>query len=194
VIDILLKALDRMIELLRIQEKRMQRRFEQIWKPTYSDLQAVHADYYWMFQKVYFMLDQGAREETDDGESDQWQKAIQFVKEQRVGFAPIRQKLVALVELQKDKKLLDGLSEEERHFLSQVTMYIRIKSLPDIAGTRSADLQVELERMAGMDQTVAERLVLTDLEHRIEHLGEDWIEVSKSFNNLQLALIRHSTI
>jgi hypothetical protein len=50
------------------------------------------------------------------GASDQWQKAIQFVKEQRVGFAPIRQKLVALVELQPDKKLLDRLSKEERHF------------------------------------------------------------------------------
>jgi len=44
-----------------------------------------------------------------------------------------------------------------------------------------------------MDQTVAERIVLQELEKRIEHPGEDWIDVSKSFNALQIALIQRST-
>ena len=192
-LDMLLKALDRIIDLLRIREKRMQRRFDQIWKPTYNDLQLVHADYYSMFQTVYSFVSQGIKKEEEGGSRECWDKAIQFIKQQRVAFAPIRQKLAALRQLEKDEKLLDILTEEERHFLSEVTSYIRIKSLPDVVGTRSADLQQELERMAGMDETVAERIVLVELEKRIEHLGEDWIDVSKSFNALQVALIQQST-
>lgn len=188
-VDLLLKAIDRMIDLLRIREKRMQKRFDQIWKPTYNDLQLVHTDYYSMFQTVYRLVSEGIEKDKD---SESLDKAIQFIKLRRVAFAPIRQKLSALRELQMDERLLATLNEEERRFLSEVTSYIRIKSLPDVVGTRSADLQEELSRIARMDETVAER-VLCQLDERIEHLGEDWIEVSKSFNALQVALIQRST-
>ncbi len=191
-VDLLLKAIDRMIDLLRIREKRMQKRFDQIWKPTYNDLQLVHTDYYSMFQTVYRLAFEGIGKD-NEVKSERLDKAIQFVKQQRVAFAPIRQKLSALRELQSDEKLLNTLSEEERGFLFQVTSYIRGKSLPDVVGTRSADLQEELRRMARMDETVAERMVLCELDKCIEHLGEDWIEVSKSFNALQVALIQRST-
>ena len=192
-VEMLLKALDRIIDLLRIREKRMQKRFDQIWKPTYNDLQLVHADYYSMFQTVYSLMAQGFKEEKEGGSSWRWDKPIQYIKQKRVEFAPIRQKLTALDQFENDERLLEPLTEEERHFLSQVTRYIRIKSLPDVVGTRSADLQVELERMARMDETVGEKIVLEELEERIKRLGEDWIDVSRSFNALQVALIQQST-
>jgi hypothetical protein len=191
-IDILLKTLDRIIDLLRIREKRIQKRFDQIWKPTYSDLQSVHADYYSMFAEVYSIARSGKKKGKDIF-ADRLHKAIEFIKQKRIAFSPIRQKLEALLQIQMDEKLLILLGKEEQHFLSQVTRYIQIKSLADFEGTRSANLQVELERMARMDQTVAERFILEELPKRIEHLGDDWIEVTKSFNALQMALIQRST-
>ncbi len=191
-IDLLLKAIDRIVDLLRMREKRFLKRFEQLWKPTYNDLQSVHADYWSMFQKVHSLLSQGIKEEQEGQPSDCWQRAIEFVKQQRVALAPVRQKLTALGQLATDEALLDELKEEERKYFSEVTAYIGVRSLPDVVGTRSADLQAELERMARMDRTVAERIVFEELDRRIEQLGEDWIDVSKAFNALQVALIRQS--
>ena len=191
-LDIMLKVLDRIISLVRLREKRMQKRFDQIWKPTYSDLQLVHADYYTMFQEAYSLISQGAKADTEAAYEEALHKAIDLVKKKRVQFAPLRQKLEALDELKRDERLFDNLSDDEREFISSVIGYIRIKSLPDAVGTRSADLQVELERMARMDQTVAENIVLTQVEERIEHLGDDWINVTDSFNKLQIGLIQQS--
>jgi hypothetical protein len=189
-VDMLLKALDRIIDLLRIREKRMQKRFDQIWKPTYNDLLLVHADYYSMFQTVYSLIAQGSNEEKEGGSSWRWE-AIQYIKKKRVEFAPIRQKLTAL-EFKKDERLVELWTEEERHFLAQVTHYIRIKSLQDdeFHKTRSADLLVDLEQR--LDGAVG-KIVLEVLEERITRLGEDWIDVSRSFNALQVALIQQST-
>ena len=191
-VDMLLKALDRLIDLLRIREMRAQKRFDQIWKPTYNDLQVVHADYYTMFQKVHSLLSEGVKQ-GEPAASQSWDAAIQFIKQQRIALAPVRHSITALTKLETNETLLETLNEQERHFLSQVTAYIRINSLPDVVMSRSADLQHELERLARMDDTVAERVVFEDLDRRIDHLRRDWIDLSESFNALQIALIQQST-
>lgn len=190
IVDILLRAIDRLIDLLKIREKRLQERFDQIWKPTYSDLQSVHSDYYSMFQTVNSFFAAASNDPIQ--QEDAYEKAISFLKEKRVAFAPVRQKLVALQEMTSDESFMKVLTDRESEFLFGVQKYMGRSSLPDRVESRSAGLQAELERMAAMDERVASAM-LEDLDSRIEKLGEDWIHVSKLFNQLQIAIIQQST-
>lgn len=181
--------LDRLIDLWKTPRKQQKLRFDQIWKPTYQDLERVHADYYAMFQTVLSFFDPS---NTDPGSSDKaHQTAIQYLKKQRVALAPVRQKTAVLETLLHDHKQMQAFTEEEKAFLYGVVDYIRGKSMPDFVGSRSAALQDEIQQIADKDEIAAERVYQT-LDDRIDRLTEDWKQVSSAYNRLQLAVIQKS--
>jgi hypothetical protein len=90
-IDLLLKALDRLVELARGRVKRTRFRYEEIYKPAFAELQAVHTDYMLMFHDFAVAL--GAIPDGATRTDMHAQAALNLLRERRIAFSAVRQKL-----------------------------------------------------------------------------------------------------
>ena len=189
-IQLLEKVLDRLIELLKIAERRREKRFQELWEPTYNDLEVVHGDYLAMVREVASLLTPGGSgEQTPDHSLD---AALAYVKERRVKLAPVRGKIGALRDLGTNNTITDDLMETEQAFLRAVTRYISASSLPGKVTTPSAELMTQLEWEAQQNTNVPFDVVtrLSDFSDRLE---QGWMRVSSTFMKLRLDLIQKST-
>lgn len=125
-IDLLLKAIDRLIDLRKIKGKRLQARYEEIYKPSFEELQSVHSDYLNMFTE----LDSRLRnlDPRLGGNDPVAVEALEYIRIRRTALLPIRMKLLAfqrLVEGERGKKL----PSEERAFLQSVLKYFFVSGI-----------------------------------------------------------------
>jgi hypothetical protein len=120
-IDLLLKAVDRVIDLAKIEDKRIKARYEEIYKPSFEELRSVHADYLSMFTELGWKLRKidPSLPGNDPLGTGSPIEALEFLSTRRIMLLPIREKLSAI------GMLLQGkggkrFPEVERRFLQSL--------------------------------------------------------------------------
>ncbi len=91
-IDLLLKTVDRVIDLVKIKEKRIKARYEEVYKPSFVELQSVHTNYLNMFTELDSRLQKlgPGLLGNDPAAID----ALEFLRARRTVLLPVRSKLL----------------------------------------------------------------------------------------------------
>ena len=192
-IDLFLKALDRLIDLLRISEHRRRARFQEIHQPTYEDLRQVHTDYMLMFHNLRVTLQQGI----DDPARAQevMLGASSFLAERRVPFEPVRDRLVVLLDLLDDTDWQSKFSAPEQQFIQSAANYSRANQRAlwrRQFGPHSAasDLLMAIDRaIAGHNPHFDIETVCSATAEIISDLRLNWKLANISFNKLKLEVL-----
>ena len=198
-IDLLLKAIDRIIELAKIHDKRLRARFEEIHKPSFGELQAVHEDYLSLFTELRTKLCALSKE------SPQLSKVLldtaQALRTRRVALLPLRQKLWALSSF-----VIEGTSmnlpEEELAFLSSIIDYFVVGGAYSFAYRSRVTLMLEsleeviaLELKNNASSTQSDNCgveapsiskVLHQCDTDLDHLQMKFETAARRFNALRL--------
>jgi hypothetical protein len=201
-INLLLKAIDRVIDLARIDEKRMKARYKEIYKPSFEELQSVHIDYLGMFTDLEWKLRKIDRTlpGNDPSGAESPTEALEFLRARRVTFLPVRQKLMAIEDLLRNTKGI--FPEVEQTFLQSIVDYFIAGGLSTSRySTQSTTLLDQLERII-VNQVAASECIaagenlesnvpsLSDVRKEclraMKELGGSWHEVVERFNALRL--------
>jgi len=204
-LDSLLKALDKLIELARIKQKREKARLDEFFTPAFNEVQAVHADYLAMFTDLAIRIDKipdGA-----DHEHPVAQETLEFLTQRRIVQRPVREKLRALSSI----GFADHYSDHERFFLAALDSYLRQTTLTgNEMASVSTDILNQLKTVLGVDLTeedlevdVASRYlrnerirldrVAENCKDRCERLESAWLRLSEYHAKLKLHVISRST-
>jgi DNA primase large subunit len=96
-IESLLAVIDRLKQIPQYRNARLNKRFNEIFKPAFQDLEAIHFNHIAIFEKVFSMF---PTEIDDDIVAELYGKyireAIAYLREQRRIFQPVRDKLALL--------------------------------------------------------------------------------------------------
>jgi hypothetical protein len=196
VIEALLKAMDRVIELSRIREKRFKTRFEEIHKPTFEDLKSVHSDYLLMFTELDQLLRAGRRQPMIV--PDVLNSGIEILSNKRVVFEPVREKLLAFMDTFDDPQWQKPLSETEMLFIDSVREYMLANQQP-FWGECYGPMSASTSLLQGLQRAKNGRLgfgiwpVCDILDGICERLRLQWRDVSICFLKLKLELANHRT-
>jgi hypothetical protein len=94
-LELLLKVLDRLIDLVKYRGERVRRIFDEIFDPTFRDLEAIHKDYCAMFEQVL-----GELPMPDELGTPEARRALLAAAEKlrlrRLEFEPVRVKVAAV--------------------------------------------------------------------------------------------------
>jgi hypothetical protein len=113
-----INAIDRLISLFKIREKRFRFRFGDIYKPSFTDAEKVHGDYLEMFAAVAKTLD-------TDKRGDAIKKASELLAQRRLKLRAVRTKLAHFVEvLREDSQTYRSLRDSEKKFLRALVAYL----------------------------------------------------------------------
>jgi hypothetical protein len=199
-IELPLKAIDRIIELARIRDKRLRARYEEIYKPSFLELQQVHSDYMRLVGGVVARLDELRGHELFG--NSQAIDLLADVSTQRDALLPIRQKLHSLHHLLEDTQ--HELPEVERNFLGSLVEYFSLSGLSrhrNESAPRAILNRLEASLSARIETPhLASELgnVIPDLGGPIEELIEyclnqririesSWLDAAARFNDLRVA-------
>lgn len=179
-IGLLLKAVDRVIDLARIRDKKLRSRYEEIYKPSFLELQQVHTDYQILVSEVASRL--LALKQEDFGNREHLMALHEHVRAEWLKLLPVRQKLKTLQD-----RLGDGKAELpalETEFLQSVARYFEVSGVIQRRNTSAAT--AILERL---EQALAIRIAHpgpVDPTHRFVHAGpraiDDLIQMCEGFN------------
>nr|MDU9046218.1 hypothetical protein [Candidatus Electrothrix aestuarii] len=202
-IDALIDVTDRIIELVRIEDERMKARYEEIYKPSFEELRAVHSDYLKMFTELEWKVrkidpDLPGNDPQGTGSPTE---ALEYLHMRRIELLPIREKLSAI------ETLLDGkqgtkLPETERRFLQSLANYFVVGGLSDSRSycSRASILLEHLENTIDRQVVAAESIAqgrevdpnvstLSDVRKEcktaMKELGKAWYEIVDRFNVLR---------
>ncbi len=157
-------GLDRVITLFKINEKRLQKRFDDIWTPSFKDLEVVNSDYLHMFHEV------GCIRHEDDYSTSLTQEernlldaAVRYIRPASL-FSADRSRAAAV-----QAKL-----ERERTARQSTTT-------TDTLGLTEEDDDKDLSAIMAL-----ERMTKRDL-------SDDWRRVATAFQALHLSVIKLST-
>jgi hypothetical protein len=193
-IELFLKAIDRLIELVRIGEKRSKVRYEEIYKPSFADLQSVHADYLAMLHEFSEMLKQ-----IPDGATkadNQAKAALDFLRVRRLTLSPVREKLWAFRSLV-EKDPPDKLPQVERAFLWALVLYFESTEIIQSEHRTFASglldkLESALEPRAIADDRDEPHYSLPEVRRQcdyiLDHINNRWRRAVEVFNRLRLDL------
>jgi len=168
-IDTCLSILDRLIKVVAIRGKRRNRLFSELWETTFSELLLVHRDYIEMFEKLKSMLSKLEAEHLDEksyiyaGKVDE---IIDYLRQRRIEFEPVRRKLIALIDALK----MSNLDYKSRIFVESLLDYFPIGLARVQPSTSSSEMLTLLE----MHRAELEQKELIDNEKEIY-----WIEKSR---------------
>jgi hypothetical protein len=143
-LDLVIRAVDRLIDLAKIREKRIRIRFEEIYRPSFLELQAVHTDYLKMFTELDCKLEKIRSHFPEDDPVAV--EALEFLRMRRTDLLPIRAKLQAFYSFVES---IHGLSlpNVERAFLQSLVKYFAVvEPTADRYATHSTALVNRLER------------------------------------------------
>jgi hypothetical protein len=208
-IELFLKAIDRVIDLLRIREKRAVNRYEEIYKPSFAELQSVHSDYVAMLTEFAIRV-----KKIPDGatEADETAKdAMEFLRQRRTALSAVREKLWAFKSLLEDDDQAKDLPELEREFLwSLVSYFEATEIIQDTKNTTYATdlldkLEIALKPVEVRDAN-AERdedierspsftlnYVKQECNGVIRWLGVAWSKTVVIFNKLRMERTQHGS-
>jgi hypothetical protein len=210
-LELFLKAIDRLIDLLKIRDKRFKFRYDEIYKPTFTELEAIHTDYFAMFSEVSAILQTAVRNAAADDVPSAvaaWTSAITLVRERRIPLAPVRAKLKEFRSVLRTADS-ESLLSAEREFLRSLDDYFGAAALLRVRGrTAGTDLLLQLEsyysgvvqQFAASNNPSLRMYILKDplatLLDRctdiVAALDESWADSARSFNRLRFELARHT--
>lgn len=206
-IELFLKAIDRLIDLIRISEKRGKARYDEIYKPSFSELQSVHTDYLAVISEFATKLNKIPEGATKDTEAAA--DALAFLRQRRLALAPVREKLWAFRALQ-DEGYASEMPEVETDFLWSLVRYFEATEIIQNEHTTYAtDLIDKLENALSptfpeLEGDEAEeffdtagRYTLSEVRLKCENvlscLGTSWQDACEKYNKLRLNLTRHTS-
>jgi hypothetical protein len=117
-LDLLLKALDRLNDLAKIRSKRKRARFDEIYRPSFDELQAVHKDYLDIFTTLLSKLPTNM--ENSAHSQDSVRDARDYLVRRRTELEPARRKIRALWDVMSD----ETIPPSERDFLQSISHYL----------------------------------------------------------------------
>ena len=143
-INTCLSILDRLIKIIGIRGKRRNRLFSELWETTFSELLLVHRDYVEMFEKLKSMLSKLEAEHLDE-KSDIYSKkvdeTIDYLRQRRIEFEPVRRKLIALIDAVK----MSNLDDKSRLFVESLVDYFPIGTARFHHSSSSSEMLTLLE-------------------------------------------------
>jgi hypothetical protein len=195
VLDLLLKLIDRLIQLRSYQAERLQKTFDDILGPTFEDLLEVHRDYVKMFEHVRGELPDPSEIDTPAGRQ-KLKEVAEALRRRRLEFEPVRTELNGLIrEIQgsrygAQRNLFSGEAQE---FLDAVIAYF-----PEgyLKGTRDASRATALYAAirSGADSITTAQIqrdgsTLPELvDDTITDCRQRWSVVCEKFAALRLAV------
>ncbi|MDH3747339.1 MAG: hypothetical protein OER97_03965 [Gammaproteobacteria bacterium] len=97
VLDTLVSVIDRLIKLKEYRHKGSESRFKDIYRPAFDEMLLVHRDYVSMLNRVLEMIQPtGSRRmswETTQAVGNRTVAALKFLRQRRIEFEPVREKL-----------------------------------------------------------------------------------------------------
>lgn len=96
VLDLLLKLIDRLIQLKSYQAEQLQKTFDDILSPTFEDLLEVHRDYVAIFEDVRGALPAHSEMDTPAGRQ-KLKEIAESLRLRRLEFEPVRTQLSAMI-------------------------------------------------------------------------------------------------
>jgi hypothetical protein len=200
VIDLLLKAIDRVIDLARISEKRLRSRYEEIYKPSFQELQQVHMDYQKLISDVVARL-LSLRDENFSN-LERIRELHEHVRSQRLMLLPVRQKLKILDKILDDSKIQTPAIEV--NFLRSIASYFEVSGITQSRNTSASSAildRLELSLSARvqfpdgspyMGKFVPAGLAPVDelirfCEDFRSHADSQWANATAKFNILRVA-------
>ena len=197
-IDLLLKAIDRMIALFKIRDKRMRARYEEIYKPSFAELQSVHADYLDMFTELETKLLK--IDPTLPGNDLLAVEALEFLRARRIKLLAVREKLWAIQALATGKAA-QNLPKEEREFLWSLVAYFTIAGVVEYRyykySSRSTlfldHLETMVHKVAAPDSISDISRVRKQCREAISELRVSWGAVVEQYNELRLRYTHRAT-
>ena len=198
-IDLLLRAVDRVIDLAKIKEKRIKVRYEEIYKPSFVELQSVHTDYV----NILTELDSKLRKLRPEIAANDPEviDALEFIRVRRTALWPIREKLWIFQHFIEGKEG-ENLPPAERAFLQSVVDYFDTGgiSAPRTSISSSIVDKLEMAIRCRVDREMGESAsipsvedVQRDCREAIALLQTSWAVSVQRFNELRLRYTQGST-
>jgi hypothetical protein len=192
-IDLLLKAIDRVIDLAKIKEKRIKARYEEIYKPSFAELQSVHSDYLSMFTELDSRLQKIGPELPKDNSVAI--ETLLFLKARRNVLLPVRSKFWALQAIFEGEEW-QRFSAEERAFLLSIVNYFYLGGLmspsPHAYCSRSTSILDKLEKTIKY-QCISIEDIRRECRESCANLQISWTVSVERFNELRLWYIEGSS-
>ncbi len=124
-ISTLLSIIDRLIQLSQYKKRRYRVLFNEILQPTFDELLLVHKNYIEMFSETKKMLPQGELTQDPSEYTLLLQRPELHLREKRIEFEPVRQKLVELAKSLRDKNLDSDVEDFVQAVLSYFSEWIK---------------------------------------------------------------------
>jgi hypothetical protein len=196
-IDLLLKAIDRIIDLAKIKEKHVRARYEEIYKPSFDELQSVHTDYLTVFSELESKLRVLESKNHCNIKSEEINEILKFIGAHRTTFLPIRQKLWVLRELFEGAAGQNLPTDEQEFIWSIVIYFLRDEmNLFDVAysqySTQYAWIKALLAGHLQSKDVDSIKAVREECQKVIVILQSSWEESVKLFNELRLKYTQNS--
>lgn len=204
-IELFLKAIDRLIDLVRIGEKRAKARYDEIYKPSFIELQSVHGDYLSIISQ--FTIKVKAIPDGATNSNKVAREAFNFLAERRLSLVPVREKLLAFRSLVEDEAA-SKLPQLEKDFLWSLVLYFQnTEIIQNEDTTFTTDLLYKLasalepiSAKAEDEEDFDEDLpkftlsrVRNECDHTIDCLERSWNESVVIFNKLRLEITRKTS-
>src|SRR5262245_5997246 len=194
-LELLLKLIDRLIDLTKYRAERQAKIFAEIFDPVFEDLERVHANYLAMFDEVLRSLPDVGPTPTDEQRA-QLRANAERLRQQRIEFEPVRAKLGAMT-----RQVLGGryggrrkeLSPEADAFLEAVvdyfpTGYVVSKSASSLATSLYAALRASAEPIGDADVAVHGALLPALVRETLDDCRDRWRVVCERHATLQIAV------
>ena len=189
-VDTLLKIIDRLISLRAIQTDRRKEIFARVLEPVVSDLHLVHGNYLAIFEEAEREIDNAMQKHVKPREA--LQVSLNFLKEKRVQYEPVRTNLKAFLH---ELREMD-LQTEERELLYALIWYFPKGEL-SARSTAASKIFTSLDVM--LDEHSDERKYLDDaskvrwLRHELGNtvldLKDAWSDVCTKFAKLKVTIV-----
>lgn len=188
-LEVLLRLLDKIKELLELRDKRQERIFDRLIEPTYNELQLIHQDYLEMLHQLGSLI---------PSDSDEWDvcetktaQALELLRTRRVRFEAVREKLRACRDVIYSRKV--SLHEDINSFLRAVLAYLYYGAEEDDPWPVSSVHRTwinTLEHERFYMHSELEKIRLS-YNRSVKHVREKWEDVSSVFSALRLNTISH---
>lgn len=195
-IELLLRLIDRLIDLKKYRNERLLRIFHEILEPTFNELLAVHSDYIAMFTDFAAMLPN--ENMPPEQRTAALAQAANFLRRKRIEFEPVRTKIESFV-----KEILGGRFGKQHEFLTPEadaflralvdyfpTGYLTTPSAESRATTlygaiRAGSVDIERKDVAAPGS----KILLSELvDATIHDSKESWKHASDTFAHLKLTI------
>jgi len=199
-LDTLMKVVDKVIDLVKIRDKRLKVRYDEIYKGAFTELQTVHADYMQLFHAAQRGLK--ALPTNADSDNADAKAVLKSLEEGRVKCWAIRRSLVQLGAYERwPENEINSFRKSEIHFIRMLRWYFEM--VQATAGATSLSvclidaLKLVLEK--GPDRTLTEIEQLMRMPRNLMEVSEwcnatiaeldrRWVKTSEAFTRLRFDL------